>query len=117
MNALRNCLNENQPRLNSINRKKGVLTWLTSYPISDHELGLTKQQFWESYRLRYDWVLLNMRHICCCSAKIDVQHAMHCKRGVFVTVRLNYLGNLTANLLRNVCIDVEIERRIQPVTG
>ena len=117
MNALRNCLNENQPRLNSINREKGVLTWLTSYPISDHELGLTKQQFWESYRLRYDWVLLNMPHICCCSAKIDVQHAMHCKRGVFVTVRLNYLGNLTANLLRNVCIDVEIERRIQPVTG
>ena len=117
MNALRNCLNENQPRLNCINRKKGVLTWLTSYPISDHELGLTKQQFWESYRLRYDWVLLNMPHICCCSAKIDVQHAMHCKRGVFVTVRLNYLGNLTANLLRNVCIDVEIERRIQPVTG
>ena len=58
-----------------------------------------------------------MPHICCCSAKIDVQHAMHCKRGVFVTVRLNYLGNLTANLLRNVCIDVEIERRIQPVTG
>ena len=58
-----------------------------------------------------------MPHLCCCSAKIDVQHAMHCKRGGFVTIRLNYWGNLTANLPSNVCIDVEIEQKIQPVTG
>ena len=58
-----------------------------------------------------------MPHICCCSAKIDVQHAMHCNRGGFVTIRLNYWGNLTANLPSNVCIDVEIEQKIQPVTG
>ena len=41
-NTLQNRLNENQLRLNSINREKGVLSWLTSYPISDHGFELTK---------------------------------------------------------------------------
>ena len=55
---------------------------------------------------------------CCCSAKMDVQHAMSCKRGRgFVTIRHNDLRGLTANLLSNVCNDVEIEPKLLPVTG
>ena len=60
LNTLQNRLNENQLRLNSINREKGVSSWLTSYPISEHRFDLTKQQFWDSLRLRYGWVLPNM---------------------------------------------------------
>ena len=45
LNTLQNHLNENRLRLNSINREKGVLRWLTSYPISDQGFNLTKQQF------------------------------------------------------------------------
>ena len=58
-----------------------------------------------------------MPSTCCCSAKIDVQHAMSCKRGGFVTIRRNDLRNLFANLLSNVCNDVEIEPKLLPVTG
>ena len=89
LNTLQNRLNENQVRLNSINHEKGVSSWLTSYSISDHGFDLTKQQFWDSLRLRYGWALPNMPSTCGFSAKMDVQHAMSCKRGGFVTIRHN----------------------------
>ena len=116
LNTLQNYLKENQLCLNSINREKGVSSSLTSYPISDHGFDLTKQQFWDSLRLRYGWVLPNMPSTCCYSAKMDVQHVMSCKRG-FVTLRHNDLRDLTANLLSNGCSDVEIEQKLLPVTG
>ena len=58
-----------------------------------------------------------MPSTCCCSAKIDVQHAMSSKRGGFVTIPHNDLRDLTANLLSNVYNDVEIELNLLPVTG
>ena len=116
MNALQNCLNKNQLRLNSINREKGVSSRLAPYPISDHGFDLTKQQFWDSRRLRYDLVLPNMSSACCCNAKMDVQHAMSCKRGGFVTIRHNDLRKITTNLLSNVCNDVKIEPKLLTVT-
>ena len=81
LNTLQNRLNSNQLRLNFINSEEGVLSWLAPYPISGHGFDLTKQQFWYSLRLRYDWVLPNMPSTCCCSAKIGVQHVISCKRG------------------------------------
>ena len=72
MITLQNRLNENQLRLNSINLEEGVSSCLTSYPTSDHGFDLTKQQFWDSLRLRYGWVLPNMSSTCCGSAKMDV---------------------------------------------
>ena len=104
---MRNRLNENQLRLNSINSEKGASSWLTSFPI--------KQQFWDSLRLRYGWVLLNMPPTCCCSAKIEVQHAVSCKRRGFVTIRHDALRDLTANVFSNVCNDVDIERKLLPL--
>ena len=64
LNTLQNRLNENQVRLNSINREKGVSSCLTSNPISDHGFDLTKQQFCDSLRLRTCLVLPNMSSTC-----------------------------------------------------
>ena len=89
LNTLQNRLNENQLRLNSINCEKAVLSWLTSYPLRNHEFDLAKQQFWDSLRPRCYWVLPNMPSTCCYSAKIDAQNGMGCKRGGFVTIRHN----------------------------
>ena len=112
---MRNRVNENQLRLNSINSEKGASSWLTSFPISDYRFDLIKQQFWDSLRLRYGWVLLNMPPTCCCSAKIEVQHAVSCKRRGFVTIRHDALRDLTANVFSNVCNDVDIERKLLPL--
>ena len=93
------------------------MSWLTSCPISDHGFDQTKQQFWDSLRLRYGWVPPNMPSTCFCSGKMDVQHAVSCKREGFVTIRHNDLRDLTGNLLSNMCNDVEIEPKLLPVTG
>ena len=42
---------------------------------------------------------------------------MSCQRGGFITKRHNVLRDLTANLLSNVCNDVEIKPKLLPVTG
>ena len=42
---------------------------------------------------------------------------MSCKKGGFITIRHNDLRDLTANLLTEVCKDVDIEPQLLPVTG
>ena len=48
---------------------------------------------------------------------MDIQHAMSCKKGGFITIRPNNLRDLTTNLLTEVCKDVDIEPQLLPVTG
>ena len=48
---------------------------------------------------------------------MDTQHAMSSKKGDFVTLRHNDVRDLTANLLNEVCNDVNIEPQLLPVTG
>ena len=58
-----------------------------------------------------------MSSTCCCSAKMDVQQGMSCKREEFATIRHNDLGGIAANLLSNVCNNVEIKPKLLPITG
>ena len=44
-----------QKRLNEINREKGVSNCLLVLPMVENGFDLTKQQFWDSIRLRYGW--------------------------------------------------------------
>ena len=48
---------------------------------------------------------------------MGIQHTMNCKKGGFITIRHNDLRDLTANLLTEVCKDVDIEPQLLPVTG
>ena len=42
---------------------------------------------------------------------------MTCKKGGFVTSRHNELRRITADLLKEVCIDVQEEPKLQEITG
>ena len=117
LNEIKRCLSENDNRLNDISQEKGASNWLAAYPISDQGYDLNKQQFWDSIRLRYGWRLANIPSTCSCGSKMDIQHAMSCKKGGFVTIRHNNVRDLTANLLNEVCNDVNIEPQLLPVTG
>ena len=46
-----------------------------------------------------------------------MDHALICKRGGFIAIRHNDIGDLTANLLTQVCHDVKVEPLLQPLTG
>ena len=48
---------------------------------------------------------------------MDVQYAMSCKKGGFITIRYNDLRDLTANLVIDVCKDVDTEPQLIPVMG
>ena len=79
---------------------------------------LSKEKFWDCVCLRYGWRLTNIPSTCSCGSKMNIQHAMSCKKGgEFITIRHNDLCDLTANLLTEVCKDVDIEPQLLPVTG
>ena len=54
---------------------------------------------------------------CACDKKFDVTHAMNCGRGGFIIARHDQVRNFEANLLRQVCNDVEVEPPLQSVNG
>ena len=54
---------------------------------------------------------------CSCGVKLDYQHCMSCKKGGFVTMRHNDVRDLTANILKAVLNDVEVEPQLLPLTG
>ena len=46
-----------------------------------------------------------------------MEHALNCKKGGFTSSRHNEITRLTANLLKEVCIDVKEEPMLQEITG
>ena len=54
---------------------------------------------------------------CACGNKFDVTHAMVCPKRRFPTIRHNEVRGLTANLLTEVCHDVETEPKLQVLNG
>ena len=54
-------MNEKEKLLVKINSKKGLSNWLTMLPITEYGIELSKQQFWDSVRLRYGRKIANLR--------------------------------------------------------
>ena len=78
---------------------------------------LNKQQFWDSIRLRYGWAIPGLPASCLCGESFNVQHAMSCKKGGFVTLRHNEVRDVTATLLSEVCKDVELDPSLLILNG
>ena len=55
--------------------------------------------------------------MCTCGQKMDMLHAMSCKKGGFITIRHNNVRDLTVNLLAIISNDVEIEPKLLPAIG
>ena len=54
---------------------------------------------------------------CECGTKFDIQHPLTCKKGGFISLRLNHLRNITATLLKEVCKDIRVEPQFEQLTG
>ena len=49
--------------------------------------------------------------------EIDFQHSMSCiKRGIG-SIHNNAIRDLTANILKKVCNEIEVEAKLKPLTG
>lgn len=86
-------MNENEKHSNTITQEKVVLT--NYMPISDQRFDLTKQQFWDSVRIRYGWELTNILSSCTCISQIDVHYDMSGRKGGFLSIRHNDSRDLT----------------------
>ena len=53
-------MNEKEKQLVKISTGKGVSNWFAMLPITEHGFELSKQQFWDSVRLRYGWEITNL---------------------------------------------------------
>ena len=95
----------------------GASTWLGSLPLKDQGFNLNKAEFQDALNLRYDRPLKNMPSKCGCSKPFNVTHAMNCKRGGFIGKRHDNIKKFEAQLLKQVCRDVQIEPPLQPVNG
>ena len=78
---------------------------------------LDKQTFRDAIYTRYGIPLKKLPTNCVCGAVFLVDHALNCKKGGFISSRHNEITRLTANLLKEVCIDVKEEPMLQEITG
>ena len=113
---IRSYLTEEQIRLNNLNQEHGSSSWLTTLPLSEEGYDLTKQLFWDLIRIRYGWTLTKLPAYCECGKKFDLQHALSCKKGGFVSLRHNFVRDITSSLLSEVCKDVRVEPQLQLLT-
>ena len=54
--------------------------------------------------------------ICAC-ANFSLSHALHSSKGGYTQIRHNEIRDTFANLINEVCHDVEIEPKLQPLQG
>ena len=97
--------------------EKGASAWLVTPPSKEHGFVLNKQEFRDAMCLRYNWSINGVPRICVCGKMNDIDHALTCKRGGYVSMRHNALRNAEAALLQEVCHDVKIEPSLIPVNG
>ncbi|XP_066936770.1 uncharacterized protein [Clytia hemisphaerica] len=104
-------------RLLNLNSECGASLWLTTLPIKDEGYQLDKQSFWDLLKIRYGYQLSRLPERCPCGSPFNIQHALSCKKGGFVTQRHNTLRDVTAKLMTEVCNDVKVEPPLSELTG
>ena len=87
-------------------------------PLKEERLNdVTQEQVASNWLTTYAWDIKNMPTTCSCGAKLDYQHCMSCKKGGFITMRHNDVRDLTANILKGVLNDLEVEPQLLPLKG
>ena len=73
--------------------------------------------FHDAVALRYGWDPARFPQFCSCGAWFSIEHSFSCPKGGFPIIRHNEICDLTANLLTEVCHEVQIEPGLQPISG
>ena len=97
--------------------ERGASSWLTVLPWQEHGFALHKTAFHDAVALRCDWDPTRLPQHCPCGVKFSIEHSFTCPKGGFPSLRHNEIRDLTANLLTEVCTEVQVEPKLQSVTG
>ena len=86
-------------------------------PLKRYHFDLTKSEFRGCIALRYGWDPVKMPSLCACKENLTMALALHCPKGGYTHMKDNELPDSFANLLIDVCHDVENEPHLQPLQG
>ena len=104
-------------RILQLLQEKSAGLWLTARPIKSLDYDMNKQMFRDALCIRYGWRVPGTPSHCQCGKKNDIDHALQCAKGGYVIMRHNRLRDLEAELMREVCTDVQIEPRLLPIAN
>ena len=108
-------IDEKMQRILALAQEKGSGTWLTAIPIQSLGYTLNKQEFRDSVCLRYGWNIPNTPSFCQCGSENNIDHALSCKKGGYVSMRHNRVRDLEATLMKEVCHNVQVEPELLPI--
>ena len=94
---------------------KGASAWLSAIPLREQQLDLNKEEFRDALRIRYNMRLEDLPSKCVCGENFDLDHALICKKGGFISARHNNLRDFFTSLIDKVCVDVEAEPSLIPL--
>ena len=97
--------------------EKGSSIWLNTLPIKKLGYALNKQEFQDAIALRYNFKIKGISSHCACGKINSIDHALVCRLGGYTIMRHNEVRDLEADLLREVCRDVQTEPSLIPLSG
>ena len=115
--SIKNCLNANKMYAIDLASEKGASCWLNAMPLKKYNFNLSKSEFRDGIALRYGWEPPKLASNCVCGEPFTVAHALHCPRGGYTHLRHNDIRDSFANMLGEICFDVEIEPNLLPLQG
>ena len=110
-------LNETDKEAINLADKKGASNWLKALPLSRYNFNLKKSEFRDDIYWIYGWEPTKTPLTRVCGAKFNLTHALHCAKCGCTHIRHNEIRDTFANLMNEVCYDVEIEPKLQPLQG
>jgi len=81
------------------------------------DFSLNKEEFQDALRLRYNVKLENLPAKCFCGDAFNINHALTCKKGGFISERHDNIKNILTKLLCKVGKGMESEPHLLGLTG
>ena len=110
--AIEQFLSSAELRAVSDAKDPGASNWLSAIHLKSFVLN--KKEFRDPMNLRYRKDLKGIPSKFLCGQSFNMTHALNCKTGGFITIRQNRVRDFEAQLLTEICNNVEIEPPLQP---
>ena len=117
ISVLKEKLDENQRYALDLSIEKGASSWLNTLPLKRYHFDLTKTEFRDGLALRYGREPLKTPAMCPCGELFSLSHSLQCNKGGYTQMRHNEIRDTFASVMKEVCYDVEIEPKLQPLEG
>jgi len=97
----------------------GASSWLNAIPKEEEDWVLSKQEFRDAVKVRYNLPIPDLPSFCVCKDRpaFTVQHAQQCSKGGFINQRHDILRDFFITLLNQVCTNVKAEPHLTKLSG